>query len=51
MKIRKCRINHMKNPIGYQMEHLVFSWETQGEVDLIRLIVKTKKELVADTGW
>lgn len=32
MKITNCRINHMKNPIGFWMERTVFSWVLEGGI-------------------
>lgn len=26
MKITNCKVNHLTNPIGFQMNHIVFSW-------------------------
>ena len=27
MKIYHCEVNHLTNPLGYQMEKTVFSWQ------------------------
>ncbi len=29
MNITRCQVNHIKNPLGYQMEQPVFSWITE----------------------
>jgi len=29
MRIYACQINHLTNPLGYQMEHTVFSWKVE----------------------
>ena len=31
MKIMNCQTNHMKNPIGYAMEHVAVSWVAESE--------------------
>lgn len=29
MKIVKCRTNHLKNPLGYALPHIVVTWQTE----------------------
>lgn len=29
MKITHCKLNHLKNPLGYQLTHTTFSWHTE----------------------
>lgn len=57
MKITKCRVNHLSNPLGYQMETTVFSYvveEAKGKKQkAARIIVtadETGKVKLADTG-
>ena len=55
MRITSCKINHLKNPLGFAMEKAVFSWtveESTGKRQAAaRIRVCCGKETVADTGW
>ena len=58
MRITRCQVNHIENPLGYQMEKPVFSWVTEDargkKQEAARLRVwregATEKALL-DTGW
>lgn len=55
MKIRKCQVNHVTDPLGYRILRPVFSWipedaEGTKEKDA-RIVVKKGSEIVADTGF
>ena len=30
MRIRKMRVNHLENPIGYALDRILFSWTAEG---------------------
>ena len=55
MRIERCKVDHLINPMGYAMEKPVFSWvvmESDGtKAEASRLIVKKGAEVLADTGW
>lgn len=55
MRIERCKVDHLVNPMGYAMEKPVFSWvvmESDGtKAEASRLIVKKGAEVLADTGW
>lgn len=55
MRISNCRVNHLKNPLGFAMEKTAFSWvveESQGKYQKeARIIVKNGETVVADTQW
>lgn len=59
MKIVKCKVNHLINPLGFFMEQTVFSWvaeECQGKKQVsARIRIWTGQEeddnLLADTDW
>ena len=55
MRIEHCRINHLHNPIGFELDHPVFSWVVCGasgtRAEASRIIVRYGEETVADTGW
>lgn len=55
MHIKHCRVNHLKNPLGYAMEKPVFSWvveDAQGKYPTrARIVVRESEKIVADTGW
>lgn len=57
MKIINCEVNHLANPLGFQMEKTVFSWrvaETAGKVQrFARLRVSNQPDMaqaIYDTG-
>ena len=55
MKIVNCKVNHLKNPLGYYMDHTVFSWvveESGGKRQAgARIQVWSNGAVAADTGW
>lgn len=52
MKIWNCKVNHMINPVGFQLKQTTFSWTSDCcDVDTSRIIVKADHEVAADTGW
>lgn len=58
MKIEKLRVNHIKNPLGFLMEKLVFSWivtEFDGKHQRAARICIAEdsqmKKLLYDSGW
>ena len=55
MRITRCRINHLTNPLGYAVGKPVFSWivdDAKGtKAEASRLIIKRGKTVVHDTGW
>ncbi len=52
MKIWDCKVNHMKNPLGYRLKQTTFSWLSDcSDIDATRIIVKEKNEIAEDTGW
>jgi len=55
MRIVNCKVNHLTNPMGYDLEQPVFSWiveEAEGrKTTESRLIVRQESDIVADTGW
>lgn len=40
MEIINLRVNHLTNPIGYELSHPMFSWEYLGEPEEILTAVK-----------
>lgn len=56
MKIYDCKVNHMIDPIGYQLDEPDFTWKVNGDVydeDIARsrIIVKCNHEEIYDTRW
>lgn len=54
MKIIDCKVNHIINPIGYRMEHVVFSWKVenaQGEFQKAAHIIVAKDIEFSDVVW
>ncbi len=55
MKIVNCKVNHLENPLGYYMDHTVFSWmveESSGKRQAgARIQVWSNGAVAADTGW
>lgn len=57
MKITKCRVNHLNNPVGFWMESLTFSWVVAdaGEEDPFcipyRITITSQGETVWRTEW
>lgn len=58
MRIYDCRLNHVKNPLGYRMNRTVFSWkvdEAKGKKQQAARIIIAEDEqflkIVTDTGW
>lgn len=57
-RIYDCKVNHLRNPLGYRMERTVFSWkvaDTKGKHQkAARLIIAKDQQLtkiVSDSGW
>ena len=58
MKITECRVNHLENPLGYEMSGTRFSWKVedaegkrQKEARILISFSPDLKEPLADTGW
>lgn len=55
MRIERCKVDHLVNPMGYAMEKPVFSWvvtKSAGtKAEASRLVVKKGAEVLVDTGW
>ena len=58
MRVTDCRINHLKNPMGYRMNRTVFSWkviEAKGKKQKsarIRAALDGEMEqIIYDSGW
>ena len=58
MQVYDCRVNHLANPLGYQIKEPVFSWKVGGAAGkkqkAARILVSLKEdfsEAVLDTGW
>ncbi len=57
MRITKCRVNHLENPIGYDFRSLTFSWvvlDAEGENPFhlkYRITIKNEEKLVYQTEW
>lgn len=52
MKIWNCKVNHMINPVGFQLKQTTFSWISDcPDVDTSRIVVKVENEVAVDTGW
>ena len=55
MKITNCKVNHLENPLGFYMEHTVFSWTVEESAgkrqEAARIQVWSNGAAVADTGW
>ncbi len=55
MKITNCKVNHLTNPVGFDMQGTVFSFNVTKSIGQrmteARLVVTAKGKTVADTGW
>lgn len=58
MKIVNCKINHLRNPLGYALDKTVFSYEIQASKGSFQTEGRLKigldqnlKDLVFDSGW
>lgn len=58
MKIESCKVNHLVNPVGFQMNRTVFSWkvtEAEGKMQrAARIVISENPDMTApaaDTGW
>ena len=54
MRIINCKVNHLSNPLGYDLGKPVFSWtaEASGKRAVSsRLIVAKAGQTILDTGW
>ncbi len=55
MKITNCKVNHLVNPVGFDMQETVFSFcieQAAGKrMTEARLVVCAGEKVVADTGW
>lgn len=58
MRIYDCKMNHLRNPLGFDMKRTAFSWKVEVEKgksqQAARIIIAEDKQLtriVKDTGW
>ena len=55
MQIVHLRTNHLCNPLGYRLSHVVFSWVVEGaqgtKATESRIVVTNGSTTIADTGW
>lgn len=52
MKIVSCKVNHLKDPVGYSMKKCVFSWIVEEERAVSsRICVYEDHVQIADSGW
>lgn len=58
MQVYDCRVNHLANPLGYQIKEPVFSWKVGGAAGkkqkAARILISLKEDFsepVLDTGW
>ncbi|MEE0026715.1 MAG: hypothetical protein U0J70_03920, partial [Atopobiaceae bacterium] len=55
MNIQRLRVNHIANPIGFDLGNPTFSWEVTGAfgtyAEASRIVVTSAGKDVADTGW
>lgn len=53
MKIVNMKLNHIKNPIGWNLNHPVFMWtveDGEGNQKSARLVIKKENSIIYDTG-
>lgn len=55
MRITRCRVNHLENPLGYELRRTTFSWQVEEATGkrqtASRLVVRCGGDVIADTGW
>ncbi len=55
MRITACRINHLTQPLGYDLPRTVFSWQLEDakgtKQQAARLMVCEGEKQIFDTGW
>ena len=54
MKITNCQLNHLKDPLGFLLPQLTFSWiceEVNDPIKESRLLVTQNNEIVYDSGF
>ena len=55
MRIINCKVNHLSNPLGYELGEPVFSWVVESaegaKAAAARIIIRRGEEIAADTGW
>ena len=55
MKIVDLRVNHMDNPLGFQIDNPDFSWRLDGNanerVTDTRIMIRNEHAESGDTGW
>ena len=55
MRIERLQINHLNNPIGFELKKPVFSWLVTGangtRAEASRIVVRQGEQILQDTGW
>ena len=55
MRIARCTVNHIENPLGFDLGDPTFSWVVEGakgqRAEASRIVVTRGGDVVADTGW
>ena len=58
MRITECRVNHLENPVGYEMSGTRFSWKVedakgkkQKEARILVALSPDFEKALTDTGW
>ncbi len=55
MRITHCQLNHLTNPLGYDLPELTFSWQVEQaegkKQTAARIVIRRGQDPVADTGW
>ena len=55
MKIIECKVNHLSEPLGFDLQRCVFSWVVEEAAGArqaaARIVVLSQGETVCDTGW
>ncbi len=55
MRIHHCLVNHLTDPLGYEMTRTVFSWQADQcsgkRVEASRLVIYEEGKPLHDTGW
>lgn len=55
MRVERCQVNHLTNPLGYAIDRPVFSWvvrDAKGtQATASRLVVRQGGGAIWDTGW
>jgi alpha-L-rhamnosidase len=53
MRVENMKLNHIVNPIGWNLEHPVFSWtveDAKGNQQSARLLIKQDSTIIYDSG-